>query len=134
MREHVTIGARILEPLSAFAFAIPVARHHHEWWDGRGYPEGLAGEQIPVAARIVAVADVFDSLASERPYRAAWRLDRVIEFIRDGASAQFDPHVVEAFLRVMEEEGRIPPRVVGPPTLDAAVFDGAPLGVDGGES
>ncbi len=112
MRSHVVIGARILEPISAYADEIPIVLYHHEQFDGNGYPEGLAGERIPFLARVMAVADVFDALISDRPYRKPWSLDRVVSFIEDGAGSMFDPRVVDAFRetldyarRKQEEEG-----------------------------
>ena len=98
MKQHPAIGARIVAPISAYADVIAAVRHHHEHYDGSGYPDGLAGEAIPLIARIFAVADVFDALASPRPYREAWGPERVLDYIVRGAGTQFDPQVVEAFL------------------------------------
>ena len=101
MKTHTTIGAAILaggkSPLVIEAERI--ALNHHERWDGRGYPNGIGGDAIPLSARIVAVADVFDALTHARPYRPAWALDRVITEIRAQSGHQFDPTVVAAFLR-----------------------------------
>ena len=110
MRLHVRIGARILEPIAAYADVIPVVLHHHEWFDGTGYPDGLAGEAISLGARIFAVADCFDALVSDRPYRAGMERERVIEIIKQGAGRQFDPNVVQAFLKVMSREEPETPR------------------------
>lgn len=74
-----------------------IARSHHERWDGSGYPDGLAGEAIPLPGRLVALADVFDALTHDRPYKAAWRLEQAVAEIRRIAGAQLDPGVVEAF-------------------------------------
>lgn len=104
MREHTRLGARILEPIPAYADVIPIVLHHHEWFDGTGYPDGLAGEAISLGARIFAVADVFDALSSDRPYRAGLQRERAIEMIQQGTGRQFDPKVVEAFLTVMAQE------------------------------
>ena len=104
MRSHVTTGARILEPISAYADEIPIVLYHHEQYDGGGYPEGLVGEKIPWLARVLAVADNFDALSSERPYRAPWSRDRVVRFIAEGSGTLFDPTVVAAFLRVIRAE------------------------------
>lgn len=98
MRQHTAIGARIVEPISAYADVVAAVRHHHEHYDGDGYPDGLKGEGIPLIARIFAVADVFDSLCSPRPYREAWHRQRVIDYMVEGAGSQFDPHVVDALL------------------------------------
>ncbi len=106
MRAHVVIGARILEPISAYVDEIPIVLYHHEQYDGTGYPEGLAGEQIPFLARVLAVADVFDALISDRPYRKPWSLDRVGSYIEEGAGSLFDPRVVDAFLETREHARR----------------------------
>lgn len=102
MQHHTTIGSRILaggrSPLMSLAEKI--ARCHHERWDGRGYPEGLQEERIPIAARIVSIADVYDALTTSRPYRPAWHHSAALEAIRAGAGKQFDPELVEAFLRL----------------------------------
>jgi putative two-component system response regulator len=99
MKTHTGIGAQILalshSPLLRLAERIALT--HHERWDGRGYPAGLRGEEIPLAARIVAVADVFDALTHERPYKHAWPVDRALGEILSQAERQFDPTVVEAF-------------------------------------
>ncbi len=104
MREHPRKGARILEPIPAYAEVIPIVLQHHEWFDGTGYPDGLAGEAISLGGRIFAVADVYDALTSDRPYRAGLGRERAIESIEQGAGRQFDPRVVEAFLAVMAKE------------------------------
>jgi putative nucleotidyltransferase with HDIG domain len=96
IRTHPEIGARILAPVAAFHRAIPLVLHHHEQLDGTGYPNGLAGDQIPELVRILTVADVFDALTSERPYRPAWSLDRAIAYLQENAGTKFDPAAVEA--------------------------------------
>ena len=106
MRDHVLMGARILEPIGAFADALPIVLEHHEWYDGGGYPNGLAGEDLTLGGRIFAVADVFDAISSDRPYRAGMPRERVLEIITNGTGRQFDPKVVEAFLQVMGEDER----------------------------
>src|SRR4029434_3896055 len=100
MKQHPTIRARILEPIPDYDRLIPVVLQHHERFDGSGYPAGIAGEEISLDARIVAVADVFDALTSERPYRKAMDLAIAIAIIVKGSGSEFDPRVVEAFLRV----------------------------------
>jgi HAMP domain-containing protein len=107
MREHVRIGARILEPIEAYAGIIPVVLHHHEYYDGSGYPEGLSGEDIDLGARIFTVADHYDALISDRPYREGLPQETVIGFIKEDSGTKFDPKVVEAFLEVMAQEERI---------------------------
>lgn len=106
MRRHVRIGARILEPVAAYADVIPIILQHHEWFDGSGYPDGLSGEAISLGGRIFAVADSFDALTSDRPYRRGLDRERAIEIIKEGAGGQFDPKVVQAFLSLMDQEGR----------------------------
>jgi putative two-component system response regulator len=81
-----------------------IARSHHEWWNGGGYPDGLAGEAIPLPARIVAVADVYDALTHARPYRGAWKRDRVIAELQRKTGTHFEPRVVEVFLEVVLSE------------------------------
>jgi len=103
IREHVRWGVHILEPIAAFAEIMPTVLHHHEQFDGTGYPAGLAGEAISLSARILAVADAFDALTSHRPYRPAENQEQAIESIKQGAGKQFDPQVVQAFLEVMAE-------------------------------
>ena len=103
MCEHVNTGARILEPIPGFAELIPIVIQHHERFDGSGYPYGLAGEAISLHARIFAVADVYDALISNRPYRPGWPKEKVIAYIVQKAGTHFDPRVVEAFVRVMEK-------------------------------
>jgi putative nucleotidyltransferase with HDIG domain len=106
IREHVRWGARILEPIAAFAEIMPIVLQHHEHFDGSGYPEGLAGEAIHLGARIFAVADTFDSLTSHRPYREAASKEKAIEIITQEAGSQFDPKVVQAFLEIIAAENK----------------------------
>jgi putative two-component system response regulator len=93
------LGARVLEGSESelLLAAERVARSHHERWDGSGYPDGLAAEAIPLEGRIVHVADVFDVLVHERPYKESWTVEAAAEEIRRGAGTQFDPRVVDAF-------------------------------------
>jgi PAS domain S-box-containing protein len=104
METHTTLGARLLfgSRSPALQLAGIVAETHHEWWDGTGYPKGLAGEAIPLVGRIVAVADAFDALTHERPYKAALPTEQALALIRDGAGGQFDPRVVTTFLTIRE--------------------------------
>jgi ribonuclease P protein subunit RPR2 len=100
MRTHPESGARILEELPFLERATEVVRHHHERWDGGGYPAGLRGEQIPLWARIFAIADSVDAMTSDRPYRRGRTLDEALDVVRGEAGRQFDPACVEAFLRL----------------------------------
>lgn len=100
MKTHTTIGYEILcdSAAPALALAASIALRHHEKFDGSGYPHGLAGATIPVEGRIVAVADVFDALTSERPYKRAWNLDEAARYLAEGSGRHFDPDCVDAFL------------------------------------
>jgi len=104
MREHVSIGARILEPVPGFAECMPIVWQHHEWVDGSGYPKGLAGDEISLHARIFAVADCYDALTSDRPYRPGMSAEQAMRIIKEGAGTQFDPAVVETFLMLVKEK------------------------------
>ncbi len=99
IRQHPQQAVRMLERIPHLAPALAIPRSHHERWDGSGYPDGLAGKAIPVAARIFAVVDVWDALTSDRPYRKAWSEKRAREYIQRNAGKLFDPRVVEEFLR-----------------------------------
>ncbi|MEN4042677.1 MAG: GAF domain-containing protein [Anaerolineaceae bacterium] len=101
MRNHTINAYQWLSPISFLKPALDIPYCHHEKWDGSGYPQGLAGEEIPLTARIFAVVDVWDALLSDRPYRPAWSADRVVEYLRAQRGKYFDPHVVDAFLRMM---------------------------------
>ena len=101
IKDHPAIGAQILEPIEAYADVIPIVLQHHERYNGKGYPKGLSGENIVLGARILAVADVFDAVASERPYRQGWVEEKAIALITDNAGIDFDPKVVEAFLSTL---------------------------------
>jgi putative nucleotidyltransferase with HDIG domain len=91
MRSHTTIGEEMLRSIDFLSPSLPIIRNHHERWDGKGYPDGLAGEQIPLGARIVAVCDSFDAMTSDRPYRKARSVDEACEEILRCAGTQFDP-------------------------------------------
>ncbi len=105
MRRHPEIGASIIGSGGGLLLdtAYTIALTHHERWDGGGYPEGLAGEDIPLVGRVAAVADVFDALTSGRPYKAAWALDKALDIMREESGHHFDPQLVEAFFRVLPE-------------------------------
>jgi len=108
---HPSIGARILEPISAFADILPIVTEHHEKWDGTGYPNRLAGEEIDIDARILSVADTWDAMTSDRPYRKAGDPEFAVTEICNEAGKQFDPRVVEAFLiAIGEDPGRLTAR------------------------
>ncbi len=100
---HPAKGAEIVRPLTRFSAPGPVVLHHHEHFDGSGYPEGLRGDRIPFAARIVAVADAFDAMTTTRPYRRALPVEIAFERLRDGSGRQWDGSIVEAFVRLYEQ-------------------------------
>jgi len=104
MQSHVEIGARIIgeHQRGVLKLANRIALGHHEKWDGSGYPAGLAGEAIPFEARIVAIADVFDALTSERPYKKAWPVEKALDYLRDNRGRHFDPALVDLFLTLMD--------------------------------
>jgi response regulator RpfG family c-di-GMP phosphodiesterase len=104
MRAHALIGARIVQDVEFLRPVHAIIRHHHERWDGKGYPDGLTGERIPKGARVFAVADAADAMLHDRPYRKAVSLDQVRQEITRVAGAQFDPEVVEAFIVLTESE------------------------------
>ncbi len=100
MKTHAAKGARMLEQMDDVAVVVPIVRSHHERWDGRGYPDGLAGENIPLLARLVAVCDSFDAMTSDRPYRKGMPVAAAFAELQKGRGTQFDPTMVDAFLRI----------------------------------
>lgn len=119
MKSHTTIGAHILDgdnsPL--LTLAREIAMTHHEKWDGSGYPHGLKGEDIPITGRIVALADVFDALTSERPYKKAWSIEAALEFIQNNSGTHFDPVLVALFIKLLPEMLSIYTRYAEPTSL-----------------
>ncbi|MEP4890618.1 MAG: two-component system response regulator [Aliiglaciecola sp.] len=105
MKKHPEIGAEILGESDSelIDLAKVVSLTHHEKWDGTGYPKGLAGEDIPIHGRIVALADVFDALTSKRPYKEAWSIDKTMEFLQEQKGKHFDPKIVELFQQNLEQ-------------------------------
>lgn len=102
---HAEAGAQLLEGDAPYCkLAVEIARHHHEWWNGCGYPCGLVGAQTPLSARIVAIVDVFDALVSVRPYKRGWKVDRALDYIADRAGTQFDPRLAWAFVSFMRSQ------------------------------
>jgi len=104
MRRHPLLAFEMLAPITFLRQALDIPYCHHERWDGTGYPRGLKGEQIPLAARLFAVVDAWDALTSDRPYRPAWSRAKVIKHIRALAGTQFDPNAVDIFIRVIAEK------------------------------
>ena len=103
VRRHPIIGSEILRDVDFLGEGKLVVRHHHERWDGSGYPDGLIGDAIPLAARVFAVADALDALTTDRPYRPASTFTRAREVINDGAGTQFDPDVVAAYEEIPDD-------------------------------
>ncbi len=102
VKQHPSTGATILAPIKAYADTIPIVLYHHEKFNGKGYPHGLAGEEIPFLARLLCVADVYDALTSDRPYRPGWAVSKTGQYILEGAGTQFCPEMAEAFTRALE--------------------------------
>ncbi len=110
MQAHPVIGAHILASYSAFQPSVEIVRHHHERWDGKGYPSGLKGEEIPIGSRIIAIVDAFDSVTADRPYRKGMSVEEAVVRLKGGMGSQFDPSLCVTFLRMLVEEGMyIPP-------------------------
>jgi putative nucleotidyltransferase with HDIG domain len=120
VKRHSIIGADIL---SAVAFPGPLAiivRHHHENWDGTGYPDGLSGEAIPIGARVLAIVDCYDALTSDRPYRRALSRDCAVAMIHERRGTMYDPAIVQAFLRIVQcADGAFAPEDVARPRTRA---------------
>jgi putative nucleotidyltransferase with HDIG domain len=109
VRRHPVIGARIVENVEYLNEAVPVIRHHHEQWDGGGYPDGLAGAEIPLGARIVSIPDFYDALTTSRPYRPAYPHEKALAMIRERIGTVFDPQIARIFLSIQEGWGNPAP-------------------------
>src|SRR3712207_6112447 len=103
IKRHPVLGVEIIDPIKELAPAAPVIKHHHERFDGKGYPDALRGEEIPLIARVVSVADAFDSMIRGRPYGYDISQEAALEEIEDNSGAQFDPRIVRALLQVVED-------------------------------
>jgi len=103
MRKHPQLAYDMLSPIEYLLPALDIPFNHHEKWDGSGYPRGLKGEEIPMSARLFAIADVWDALTSDRPYRAAWSEAEALQYIREQSGKHFDPQVVDLFFKVIEK-------------------------------
>jgi putative nucleotidyltransferase with HDIG domain len=120
IKTHVEIGYRILRDLKKMGHVLPVVLHHHESWDGKGYPFGMAGTNIPLLARIAAVADAYDAMSSDRPYRKGMDDEKLNAVIREGAGQQWDPNVVDAFFHARDDIREIAAR--DPETIDTTTL------------
>ena len=104
IEQHPLIGADLISGLEVYKDCVDIVKYEHERWDGSGYPEGLKGEEIPLGARIVAVADVYDALRSDRPYRPALSLDQAIEELKQMRGRELDPKLVDILFEILQEE------------------------------
>jgi putative nucleotidyltransferase with HDIG domain len=125
MERHPLIGARILIGCDVHPFYIETVLYHHEAWDGSGYPSGLNGEEIPLSARILSVADVYDVLTSQRPYKAAVSKDAAQERLLSGSGSSFDPLLVRAFLSLLDTRANftLPQRLCAIPSKTNTEYD-----------
>ena len=103
IKTHPQLGVDIIRPIQFLHAIIPLMLYHHERWDGKGYPTRLRGEDIPIGARIIAVADVYQALISDRPYRKAFPKNEVLKIMKEGAGTQFDPQIISVFLKILKE-------------------------------
>jgi HD-GYP domain-containing protein (c-di-GMP phosphodiesterase class II) len=115
MRAHPLVGEQILAPISPLQGILPIVRSHHERWDGGGYPDGLAGVEIPLGARVIAVCDAWRAMNEPRPYRAPLARDVALEELRRHAGTQFDPAVVAIALELLDEDIGAGPQLHRPP-------------------
>jgi HD-GYP domain-containing protein (c-di-GMP phosphodiesterase class II) len=105
IKRHPQIGVDIIRSIHSLRPVIPAVMHHHERWDGKGYPHGLKMLQIPLIARIISIADVYQALTSDRPYRKAYSKEKALGIIKKGSGTQFDPDIVNSFCEVLQEDG-----------------------------
>ena len=117
MKSHVKFGAKILDPLAPLARVREMVLHHHEFFDGSGYPEALSGDKIPLGARIIAIADAYDTITSDRTYKKARHANEALAELERCANAQFDGAIVELFVRIM--------RALPNPVIEVAASGGA---------
>jgi putative two-component system response regulator len=121
MEKHPAIGARIVSQMRFAQEVAPIVRHHHERWDGGGYPDALVGDTIPIGARIVAIADSYDAMTTDRPYRAALPQDEAIRRLRGGAGTQWEPAMIERFVQLIQTGQLHLPDIESDGTIAASV-------------
>jgi putative nucleotidyltransferase with HDIG domain len=126
IREHPKLGARILMRVAALRGALPYVLYHHERWDGRGYPTGRAGDEIPLEARVLAVADAFDAMTSDRPYGPALEREEALAEVARCAGTQFDPEIVRIFLELFAEPAELLAARASPRLRASSAFAGSP--------
>jgi HD-GYP domain-containing protein (c-di-GMP phosphodiesterase class II) len=120
VEQHSDIGSRLLKPLAIPSAISAAIRHHHEWWDGTGYPDGLSGKQIPQVARIIGIVDAFDAMSNDRPFRSALDRSVVIDELRRFSGIQFDPEITNEFLLILESGAcDIDPEILADAIADA---------------
>lgn len=107
IKKHVNISEEIISPIEFLQEAVPIIYHHHERYDGKGYPLGLKGEEIPIGARILCVVDAFEAMVTDRPYRKALSIKEAVEELKRWSGIQFDPKIVEIFLQILRKEGKL---------------------------
>ncbi len=112
MRKHPVAGGQIIQKISHLQPALPYILHHHEKWDGSGYPQGLKGREIPLGARLLALADVYDAMTTSRPYRPALSPEEVLKFLQAETGKHFDPDLVPTFIRVIKNAAPLPEQVM----------------------
>jgi HD-GYP domain-containing protein (c-di-GMP phosphodiesterase class II) len=117
MQKHPVYGARIMEPVKRFRTILPYMFHHHEKFEGKGYPEHLKGFEIPLAARIITVGDSFDAMTSDRPYRKGFSCEKAVEELLRNAGTQFDPQIVEIFVKILQEDRSCHPENLAAKTI-----------------
>jgi polar amino acid transport system substrate-binding protein len=120
IKQHPVRGAELVRTNNGLREIVPLIRHHHERYDGHGYPDGLQGREIPLEARILCVADSVQAMESDRPYRKALSRHEIISEIKENAGTQFDPVIVKAFLKVIHKEGTFPIKSL---TQELATFE-----------
>ena len=107
MKQHPILGEALLKPIKSMAHVLPTVRHHHERWDGKGYPDEIKDQKIPLSARIIAVTDSFDAMISERPYKKAMTVSEAVDELIKNSGTQFAPDIVVAFISLLKEKGEL---------------------------